>query len=110
MAIRRKCRLTDKSHRDKVDLTVYSQLIIDTINSTVPGKNPTVCKDHFSTDALTRREAVLRGMALSKLPQLNQYGKTITTFRLFDGKTCECGPGPVPMTQSKTKRKGGRVK
>ena len=109
MTLRRKYKLADKTHRDSVDLTVYTQLIIDTINATVSGKNPTVLKDHFATDLLTQREAVLIGRALSKLPQLNQYGKSITTFRLFDGKTCECGPIPAPVSKTKTKPKGGRV-
>ena len=84
------------------------KLIIDTINSTVPGKNPAVYKDHFSTDELTQREAFLIGMALSKLPQLNQYGKTITTFRLFDGKTYASEYAKEPIT--KISPKGGRLK
>jgi hypothetical protein len=110
MALRRKYRLADKIHRKTVDLRLHSQIIIDAINQTVPGKNPVVYEDHFSTDPLTQREAVSIGRALSKLPQLSKYGKTIMTFRLFDGRTYESGPTPTPVTQPKTKSKGGRLK
>ena len=109
MAARRKYRLTDKSHRDTVDLRIHSQDIIDTINATVPNKNPVVYQNYFSTDPLTQREAVSIGRALSKLPQLSKYGKTITTFRLFDGRTYDSGPTPTPVNQPKTKCKGGRL-
>lgn len=53
MAARRKYRLTDKSHRDTVDLRIHSQDIIDTINVTVHNKYPVVCQDYFSTDSLS---------------------------------------------------------
>ena len=109
MATRRKYKLTDKFHRDTVDLMLYSQDIIDTINVTVPNKNPVVYQDYFATDPLTQKEAVAIGRALSKLPQLSQYGKTITTFRLFDGRAYESGPTPAPVNQPKTKSKGGRL-
>lgn len=89
MIVRRKCRLSDAEHRD-VDLRQYEQLIIDTINQTVPNKNPQVSEHYFYTDLLTQSEAVAVGRALSKLDELKQYGKTVTTFRLFDGRTYEC--------------------
>lgn len=108
MALRRKYRLTDKSYRNSVDLRLYRQTIIDTINETVPGKNPVVYEDHFSTDPLTQREAISIGMALAKIPALSQYGKTITTFRLFDGKTYANEYATEPIT--KKSPKGGRLK
>ena len=85
---RRKCRLAASKYKD-VDLRQYNKLIIDTINATVPGKNPVVYKDHFSTDVLTQSEAVSLGRAMARLDELKGYGKTVTIFRLFDGRTCE---------------------
>ena len=38
---RRECRFANKDHKN-VDLTQYSKIIIDTIEKTVPGKNPVV--------------------------------------------------------------------
>lgn len=108
MALRKKYRLTDKNYRNSVDLRQHSQTIIDTINQTVPGKNPIVYEDHFSTDPLTQREAISIGMALSQIPELSKYGKTITTFRLFDGKTYASEQATEPIT--KTSPKGGRLK
>ena len=108
MALRRKYRLTDKTHRNAVDLRLHSQIIIDTINETVPGKNPVVYEDHFSTDPLTQREAISIGMALARIPELSKYGKTITTFRLFDGKTYASEESKEPIT--KISPKGGRLK
>ena len=49
---RRKCRLADISHAD-VDLRKYSKVIIETIEQVIPGKNPKVFKEYFSTDVLT---------------------------------------------------------
>ena len=57
-----------------------------TVNKTVPNKNPKVFKEYFSTDPLTQSESVLLGRALAKIDELKAYGKTVTTFRLFDGK------------------------
>ena len=107
MALRRKYKLADKNHRKSVDLRLHSQTIIDTINATVPGKNPVVYEDHFSTDPLTQREAISIGMALAKIPALNKYGKTVTTFRLFDGKTDANEYAKEPITKSSPK--GGRL-
>ena len=82
---RRKCKLADSTHKD-VDLRRYEKLIIDTVNKTIPNKNPKVFEEYFSTDPLTQREAVLLGRALAKIDELKSYGKTVTIFRLFDGK------------------------
>lgn len=103
--LRRRCRLADKAHRD-VDLRQYTKAIIDTINETVPNKNPEVYKDHFSTDPLTQWESVLLGRALAKLDELKPYGKQVTVFRLFDGRTCLCDENDA----SNKKRKGGRIR
>lgn len=105
---RRKCRLADSEHRD-VDLRDYAQLIIDTVNNTVAGKNPKVFKDYFSTDPLTQSEAVLLGRALSKLTEIKCYGKSVTIFRLFDGKTYESEESKVPVSKNK-QIKGGRMR
>jgi len=99
---RRKCKLADSTHSD-VDLREYAELIIETVNNTVSGKNPQVFEDHFETDSLTHSEAVALGRALAKLSELKCYGKMVTIFRLFDGKTCT-------DESNNTKRKGGRVK
>ena len=85
--LRRKCKLANSDYAD-IDLRQFESIITDTVNKTVPGKNPKVEKDHFSTDALTQSEAVSLGRALAKIDQLKALGKTITIFRLFDGKTC----------------------
>ena len=45
---RRKCRLADIKHAD-VDLRNYSKVIIETIEQVIPGKNPKVFKECFST-------------------------------------------------------------
>ena len=87
--VRRKCRLANSEYRD-VDLRRYRQIIIDTINETVAGKNPEVYRDHFSTDSLEHKEAVAVGRALAKIPGLKRLGKEVTIFRLFDGQTCKC--------------------
>ena len=105
---RRKCRLSDSSHKD-VDLTIYKDVIINTINSVIPGKNPRVFKDYFSTDVLTQSEAVAVGRALAKINDLKPYGKTVTIFRLFDGKTYESEDSTKPA-RFKTFNKGGRVR
>jgi hypothetical protein len=103
---RRKCKLVNTDYRD-VNLKAYEQLIIDTVNRTVPNKNPKVFVDYFSTDALTQSEAVALGRALSKISALNAYGKTITIFRLFDGKTYDSEDA---KQVSKKTVKGGRMR
>ena len=82
---RRVCRLADRQYKD-IDLREYEEIIIDTINETVPGKNPAVSKDSFSTDELTHSQAVQIGRVLSRLDPLKQYGKQVTQYRLFEGK------------------------
>ncbi|MBQ2941559.1 MAG: hypothetical protein IJD97_04915 [Clostridia bacterium] len=69
----RKCRLADSSHRN-VDLRIYENIIIDTINKTVPRKNPAVYKDAFVTDKLNQSEAVALGRALAKIDELIDAG------------------------------------
>ena len=96
MAYRRKYKLADSTHSD-VDLRNYRKLIIDTVNKTVGNKNPKVYKEYFSTDPLTQSEAVTLGRALSKLDELKIYGKTVTTFRLFDGKIYESEKAKKPL-------------
>ncbi len=103
----RKCRLANSKHRD-VNLLDYQEIIINTINQTVPGKNPQVYSDHFSTDELTHSESVALGRALSKIDGLNKLGKKITIFRLFDG--CTCKADDTNIRQSSNKPKGGRLK
>ncbi len=60
----RKCRLADSSHRN-IDLRHYEDIILETINKTVPGKNPSVHRDSFVTDKLTQSEAVTINFTLS---------------------------------------------
>ena len=113
---RRKCKLANTSVKDKTDLRKYEQIIVETINQTVAGKNPVVFEGYFSTDPLTQSEAVAIGRALAKLPELYHLGKTITTFRLFDGKTYESEESNTPIngkanSPPKNKPKqGGRVR
>lgn len=64
---RRKCRLSDVNHAD-VDLRIYSKVIIETIEQVIPGKNPKVFKEYFSTDVLTQSEAVTLSRALATPP------------------------------------------
>ena len=103
---RRKCRLVNSKYKE-TDLRQYSQIIIDTINRVVPGKNPEVFKDYFSTDPLSQGEAILIGRELSNIPELATFGKTVTSFRLFEGRTYDSEEATVPC--SATKRKGGRM-
>ncbi|MBO5248024.1 MAG: hypothetical protein J6B54_01850 [Clostridia bacterium] len=108
MTPRRKCRLADSSQKD-TDLRQFAQLIIEAINTTVPGKNPKVFSDYFSTDPLTQSEAVSLGRALAKIPELKDLGKTVTTFRLFDGRTYESEASKEPINTKKSRPKGGRM-
>ena len=103
---RRKCRIANSEYQN-IDLRVYEQNIVDTINQTVPGKNPKVFRHYFSTDVLTQSEAVLIGRALSKIEGLSDYGKEVRIFRLFDGSIYESEEALVPIKKGKTK--GGRV-
>ena len=110
---RRKCRLVNSQYAD-IDLRQYEQVIIETIDRAVSGKNPKVFRTYFSTDPLTQGEAVLVGRELAKLPELYRFGKEVTTFRLFDGKTYGSEEETVPLSAGKKanekKNKGGRMR
>ena len=86
---RRVCKLADKNNRKNVDLRDYEDIILNVINEIAPNKNPKVEEHSFSSDPLTQSEAVRLGLALSAIPDLAVLGKTITTFRLFDGRIVE---------------------
>ena len=96
---RKKYRLADSTHKD-IDLRAYEQVILETIESAVPEKHPKVEKSYFSTDPLSQREAVTLGRALSKLDELSCFGKTVTTFRLFDGRMYESEEAATPIKRS----------
>ena len=102
---RRKFKLSNINYRN-TNLKKYEQIIIDTINLTVPGKAPKVFEDYFSTDILTQSEAVSIGRALAKIDELSALGQEKTIFRLFDGKTYDSEEATTPS--SKCKIKGGR--
>ena len=101
---RRVCRLADRQYKD-IDLREYEQIIIDTINNTVPNRNPAVSRDSFSTDELTHRQAVQIGRALSRLDDLRQYCKPVTQYRLFEGRVIGAEPGDAATTKGP---RGGR--
>lgn len=105
---RRKCRLAVTDYKD-VDLRQFENIIMQTINATVKDKHPKVFKSYFSTDVLTQSEAVSVGRALAKIDELKVYGKTVTTFRLFDGKTYESEEAVIPIRKP-SKMKGGRIR
>lgn len=102
MAMLRECRLSDTENR-KIDLRNFEEEIKSIIEKTVPGKNPKVYKDHFTTDPLDRGESIKVGRALSKNKKLSAYGKTVTIFRLFDGRNVE-------VKDSSSQSKGGRIR
>ena len=97
---RRKCKLS-VSEYSNIDLREYEKVIVQTINATVKGKNPKVFKNYFSTDVLTQSEAVSLGRALAKIDELKIYGKTVTTFRLFDGKTYDSEEAVLPVKKQR---------
>ena len=105
---RRKCKLSVSDYKE-VDLRQFEDVIIQTINATVKDKHPRVFKHYFSTDMLTQSEAVSLGRALAKIDELKVYGKTVTTFRLFDGKTYESEEAVIPIKKNQAK-KGGRMR
>ncbi len=109
MPTRRKCKLADTDFRD-TDLRKFRKKIVDTINATVPGKNPRVFADYYSTDVLTHSESVAIGRALAKIEELKAFGKTVTIFRLFDGKNYESESSDKPIKLSDIKPKGGRMR
>lgn len=96
---RRKCTLANKS---KIcNLKQYEKEIINAVNQTIPGKNPKVYANYFSTDALTQSEAVLLGRALARIDGLKELGKQVTIFRLFDGKLYESEQASKPINKHK---------
>ena len=101
--MRRKYKLTNKDYKD-VNLKNYEQIIIDTINKTVPNKNPKVFEDYFSTDVLNQSESVAIGRALSKIDELSVLGKSVTTFRLFDGKNYLSEQAKTPINKKNIDR------
>ena len=101
MAELRECRLSDTANRKMVDLRDFRDEIESIIEETVPGKHPRVYKDHFTTDKLSKGEAIKIGQALSKNKKLATYGKAVYTFRLFDGRNIEEPDGA-------SRPKGGR--
>ena len=110
---RRKCKLSDIKYKN-IDLRKFSDVIIDTVNKIIPGKNPKVFETYFSTDLLTQSEAVALGRALAKIEELSIYGKQITTFRLFEGKTYSNEesnvPTPKKLVPKSNQPKGGRLR
>ena len=96
--LRRKFRLINSEYSD-MDLTIYEQEIVNAVNSVVPGKNPEVYKDHFSTDPLTQSEAVALGRALVKIDGLKDCGKEVKTYRLFEGKNYASEEASKPMVK-----------
>lgn len=108
---RRKCKLVNSEYSE-VNLRQFEQLIINTVENTVPGKNPKVFASYFSTDPLTQGESVALGRELSKLPELSGYGKTITSFRLFDGRLYNSEEDSTPIASHQPKRslKSKRIK
>ncbi len=86
--MRRMFRLSDASHKD-IDLREYEDEILEIADRIIPGKNSKVYQNYFMTDELTQGERVRLGRELSKSPRLKQYGKEMTSFRLFEGKSVE---------------------
>lgn len=107
--LRRKCYLANPEHAD-TDLRQFEELIVETVNKTIPGKNPKVYKQYFSTDILTQSEAVSLGRALAKIDNLCSLGKTVTILRLFTGKVCAEEDIKVITKKEYQKPRGGRMK
>ena len=55
------------------------------LSDAISGKD----QNYFMTDEATQGERVRLGRELSKSPRLKQYGKEVTSFRLFEGKSVE---------------------
>ena len=100
--MRRKYKLTNKDYAH-VNLKVYEHIIIETINNIVPNKNPKVFDIYFSTDVLNQSESVAIGRALSKIYELKAFGKSVMTFRQFDGNNYESEQSTIPINK-KNKR------
>ena len=82
---RRMYKLSDTNFRN-VNLKNYEDIIINTINTIAPNKNPKVYETYFETDELTQSQAVRLGQALSRTSELKQYCKKVIQYRLFTGK------------------------
>ena len=114
---RKKFRLAATEHQNQ-SLLPYEQEILDTINHTIPGKNPKVFEHAFSIDPLTHSETIRICRELSKLADLIPLGKKIETFRLFEGKLYESEDSDKPILNSKSnnkqeiksERNGGRMR
>lgn len=92
-------------HNENVDLRDYEKEIVDTIEKIAPGKHPKVFKDYYSTDDLTQSEAVKIGRELASFDDLKKLGRTITTFRLFEGKLYSSEDSNVPVKKYVVKNK-----
>ena len=103
---RRKFKLANVEFRN-TNLKNYEQIIIDTINQTVPRKDPKIFEDYFSTNVLSQSEAVSIGRALAKIDKLCALGQEKRIFRLFDGKTYDSEEATKPSIKHRT-QKGGR--
>ena len=68
------------------DLTLYTDMIIETVNNIAPGHNPVVYEDCYVVDQLTHKEAVDIGMALSAIEKMGRFCQTVTQSRLFQGR------------------------
>ena len=90
MAKKRTCRLVNTENRE-VNLRKFEAEIIRIIENTVPGKHSEVYENCFITDILSQGEAIRIGRALSKVSDLAAYGKTVSTFRLFE--VCKTAEG-----------------
>lgn len=101
---RRVCKLADKENRKNVDLRNYKDIISEVVNKIAPNKNLKIEKGSFSTDKLTQSESVRIGLALSAIPDLAVLGKTITTFRLFDGRIVEDNKKTTSQVTTKDKQ------
>lgn len=107
---RRKYRLADTSHSD-IDLRDYRKIIIETVEKTVPGKRPKVFRDYYSIDLISHSESVALGRALAKVEELSSLGKSITIFRLFEGKVYASEAAETPISKKAlNKPKGGRMR
>lgn len=60
-------------------------------------------EDYFSTDPSSRGEAILVSRELFKIPELAVYGKTVTSFRLFDGRIYDSEEAAAPRSAGKKK-------
>ena len=81
---RKRYHLIDSS--TAVDLRDYKEEILEAVNAVVPGKHPVVYADCFEVDVLNQSESVALGRKLSSIKELQQFGKKIETFRLFQGR------------------------